>query len=255
MVRIKTEKEIEILREGGKRLATILYKVADKVRPGIKTAELNDYAEELIKEMGDKPAFKNYRPEGSPLAYPTALCTSVNDMVVHGIPSNKELKEGDIVSLDLGLNHEGLFTDMSITVPVGKVDEKALKLIKATEKALEIGIFTACGGKKLGDVGHEIEQFVSHEGYGTVRELSGHGVGYAPHEEPFVPNFGKAGQGMTLKPGMVLAIEPMVCQGSGDVIFNTRDGFSFRTKDGKLAAHFEHTILITDGEPEILTKI
>lgn len=256
MVKTKTPAEIEILRESGKRLATVLYQVAAAVKPGVKTRDLNDLAEKLIEELGDKPAFKNYRPAGSPLAYPTALCTSVNDEVVHGLPSNRELKEGDIISLDLGLNHKGMFTDMAVTVPVGEIDDRLKTLIADTKEALEVGIFSAQANNHVGDIGHSIEEFIKgkNKKYGIVRDLAGHGVGYAPHEDPFVPNFGRAGTGLALKPGLVIAIEPMVCLGTGDVTF-ARDGFSFKTRDGKVAAHFEHTIVITDDEPEIITKV
>jgi methionyl aminopeptidase len=254
MIKYKSEKDIAMLRESGRRLAEVLYKVAEKVKPGVKTGELDDYAFDLIKELGDKPAFKNYRPEGSPLAYPASLCTSINDVVVHGFPSNRVLKEGDIISLDLGVNHQGYFSDMAITVPVGEISPSAEKLIETTKEALDKGIAEAKVGNHLGDIGSAVQTYAEGFGYGVVRELSGHGVGFAPHEDPFVPNFGKAGQGIELKPGLVIAIEPMICLGTGDVVYQP-DGFSFKTKDGKLAAHFEHTVVVTENGPEILTKV
>ena len=255
MIIIKTPKEIEILREGGKRLATVLYKVKDIVKPGISTKELDDYAFKLIKEMGDEPAFLNYRPEGADSPYPASLCVSVNDEVVHGIPSAKKiLKEGDIVSIDLGIKHQGLFTDMALTVPVGEVSNTTLKLLKITEDALYVGINAACGGNKTGDIGAAIESFVRKHKYGIVEVLSGHGVGKYIHEDPYIPNFGKANTGAKLVPGMVIAIEPMLNNGTKNV-FLEKDGWTFRTVDGKKSAHFENTILITEGEPEILTKI
>jgi methionyl aminopeptidase len=255
MVIIKTKEEIEILREGGRRLATILHKVKEKVAPGVSTKELDEYAEELIREGGDVPAFLNYRPEGAPTPFPASLCVSVNDEVVHGIPnSNRILKEGDIVCIDLGLKHKGLFTDMALTVPVGKVSPASQKLMDTTQKALEVGISAAYGGNTVGDIGHAIESFVRPHKYGIVEVLSGHGVGRAIHEDPYIPNFGKAGKGVKLVPGMVVALEPMLNNGTKNVTLDD-DGYTFRTADGKKSAHFEHTILITDGEPEILTKV
>jgi methionyl aminopeptidase len=254
MIIIKTPEEIEKLREGGRRLATILYKVKDKVKPGVTTKELDDYAFKLIKDGGDEPAFLNYRPEGAPTPFPASLCVSVNEEVVHGIPSkDRILKEGDIVSIDLGLKHKGLFTDMALTVPVGQVSPASMKLMETTEKALEVGIFEAIGGNKTGDIGHAIETFVKPFRYGIVEVLSGHGVGKKIHEDPFIPNFGKKGTGAKLVPGMVVAIEPMLNNGTKHVTLDD-DGYTFRTADGKKSAHFEHTILITEGEPEILTK-
>ena len=243
------------MREGGKRLATILFEVKKIIKPGISTKDLDDYAFKLIKEMGDEPAFLNYRPEGADFAYPASLCVSVNDEVVHGIPNAKKiLQEGDIVSLDLGLKHENLFTDMAITVPVGEISSASRKLLEVTEKALQVGIDAAQKGYRVGDISYSIESFVRPHRYGIVEVLSGHGVGKYIHEDPYVPNFGKANTGAELVPGMVIAIEPMLNNGTKNVILD-KDGYTFRTADGKKSAHFEHTILITEGEPEILTKI
>ena len=250
---IKTKEEIEILREGGRRLATVLYKVKDIVKPGISTWELDKYAEKIIKEMGDYPAFLNYKPEGADYAYPASICISVNNEVVHGIPNkNKILQEGDIVSLDLGIRHKNLFTDMAITVPVGEVSAGAKKLMQTTEQSLKVGISMAREGNRVGDISNAIENFVRKHKYGIVEVLSGHGVGHAIHEDPYIPNFGKANTGAKLVSGMVIAIEPMLNAGTKNVILD-EDGYTFRTADGKKSAHFEHTILITEGEPEILT--
>lgn len=250
---IKTKEEIKIIREGGKILGKILKEVAKKVKPGISTHEIDQYAYKLIKENKCIPAFLNYRPEGMRTAYPASLCVSVNNEIVHGIPKkNKILKEGDIVSLDLGIKYKDLFTDHAITVPVGKISEKDKKLIADTKKSLEIGIWAARGGKTVGDIGEAIESFVSGH-YGIVRELAGHGVGREIHEDPYVPNYGKAGKGQKLIPGMIIAIEPMLCLGSRHIV-DDRDGWTIKTQDGKNSAHFEHTILITAGEAEILTK-
>jgi len=252
---IKTEEEIKILREGGKRLAQILNKVKDKVRPGVSTKELDIYAEKLIREGGDSPAFLNYRPEGAKYPYPASLCVSVNDEVVHGIPNtDRILKEGDIVGIDCGLKHKNLFTDMAITVSVGEIDAEAKKLLKITREALEKGVSAARAGNRVGDVSHAIESFVRPYKYGIVEVLSGHGVGRSIHEDPYVPNFGKPGTGPKIVLGMVIAIEPMLNQGTKNVILQG-DGYTFRTADNKKSAHFEHTVLISEAGPEILTMI
>ncbi|MEK7471502.1 MAG: type I methionyl aminopeptidase [Patescibacteria group bacterium] len=260
MIIIKTSEEIEIIREGGKHLATVLYKVKKIVKPGISTKDLDIYTEKLIRELGDQPAFLNYKPYGANKPYPASLCVSLNDEVVHGIPNkNRILKEGDIVSLDLGLKHKGLFTDMAITMPVGKVNVFNQKLIEITEQALQIGIEAARGGNTVGDIGYAIESFIhvqknkgNNMQYGIVEVLAGHGVGRAIHEDPYIPNFGKKGKGEKLIPGMVVALEPMINLGTKNVTIDN-DGYTFRTADGKNSAHFEHTILITEGEAEILT--
>jgi methionyl aminopeptidase len=256
MIIIKTPEEIEIIREGGKHLASVLYAVREMIKPGISTKDLDIYAEKLIRDMGDTPAFLNYRPEGASTPFPASLCVSVNDEVVHGIPKkNRILKEGDIVSIDLGIKHKGLFTDMALTVPVGNVDEKKLKLMQVTEGALQAGIDAAMGGNTIGDIGYAIENFVHRQcKYGVVEVLSGHGVGRAIHEDPYIPNFGKKGKGAKLVPGMVVALEPMVNLGTKNVTIDD-DEWTFRTADRKSSAHFEHTILITEGDAEILTKI
>jgi methionyl aminopeptidase len=225
------------------------------VRPGVSTKELDTHALKLIKELGDEPAFLNYRPEGAKTPFPASLCVSINDEVVHGIPSQKRiLKEGDIISLDLGLKHKGLFTDMAITVAVGKISASSVRLLEVTKKALEVGISAVRAGNTTGDIGNAIESFVRSQGkYGIVEVLSGHGVGRAIHEDPYIPNFGKAGKGEKLVPGMVVALEPMINIGTKNVTLD-EDGYTFRTADGKNSAHFEHTILITEGEAEVLTK-
>lgn len=257
MIIIKTPEEIEILREGGKHLAVMLYKLKEKVAHGISTKELDIYARDLIREMGDEPAFLNYRPVGAKIPFPASLCVSVNDEVVHGIPSSKRiLKEGDIVSLDLGLKHKGLFTDMAITVGVRNISAANKKLMDITEQALQVGINAARAGNTTGDIGNSVENFVRAQKakYGIVEVLSGHGVGRTIHEDPYIPNFGKKGKGDRLIPGMVIALEPMINLGAKDVTLDD-DGYTFRTADGQNSAHFEHTILITEGEAEILTKI
>jgi methionyl aminopeptidase len=249
---IKTKEQIEIIREGGKILAEVLRKVAKKVAPGISTYELDKYAHDLIKEKGGTPAFLNYRPEGAPKAYPASLCVSVNNEIVHGIPlKTRTLKEGDIISLDIGMKYKGLFTDHAVTAAVGKISKKDRDLLDKTKKALEIGIWAAKGGATVGDIGHAIESFVNRK-YGIVRELSGHGVGVKIHEDPYVPNYGKPGKGQKLIPGMIIAIEPMLNIGKDNIV-NANDDWTIKTADGSHSAHFEHTILITEGDAEILT--
>lgn len=257
MITIYSPEEIKILRESGRRLATVLNKVKEKIAPGVSTKELDAYAEKLIRETGDTPAFLGYTPEGARTPFPGTLCVSVNDEVVHGIPrKNRILKTGDIVAIDLGIKHRGLFTDMALSAPVGKVGRKDMELIADTEAALAVGIAAARAGSTVGDIGHAIETFVRSrkQKYGIVEVLAGHGVGHKIHEDPFVPNFGRPGTGAKLRPGMVIAIEPMLNLGTKAVTLDD-DDYTVRTRDGKRSTHFEHTILITSGEPEILTKI
>ncbi len=249
---IKTKDEIEIIRECGRRLSAALHKVAKAVKPGMTKIEVDRLAEEIIVAGGDVPAFKNYKPDGASVAFPAVLCISVNDEIVHGIPNSYRLKEGDVVGLDLGIKHKGFYTDMAVTVGIGQVDKAAKRLMEVTSQALEVGILAARPGNTTGDIGHAIASFVKPYKYGIVRELSGHGVGYKIHEDPYIPNYGKPGSGVKLKPGMVLAIEPMINEG-GDAIVLADDDFTFKTRDGSRSAHFEKTILITEGDPEILT--
>ncbi len=251
---IKNKEQIEIIREGGKILAKVLAETAKMVKPGISTYDLDQYAFKLIKKEGGIPAFLNYKPEGVNIAFPASLCTSVNNEIVHGIPSkNRILKEGDIISLDLGLKYKGLFTDHAVTVAVGQISKRNKELIDATKKALEIGIWAAKGGATVGDIGEAIETFVNKR-YGIVRELAGHGVGVKIHEDPYIPNYGKAGKGQKLIPGMIIAIEPMLNIGKDNII-SMDDGYTIKTADSSWSAHFEHTILITEGDAEILTVI
>ena len=250
---LKTPKEIEILREGGRRLAAVLHEVVAAVRPCVTELELDALAEKLIRDGGDTPAFKNYKPGGAKIAFPATLCVSVNDAIVHGIPTDRPLEEGDIVGLDLGLIHKGLYTDMAETVCVGKVSKEDALLVQTTREALAAGIKAARAGGHMGDISVAIEAFALKQGYGVVRELGGHGVGHELHEEPNVPNYGKAGEGPELKVGMVLALEPMFNRG-GDEIKLGQDKFTYKTKDGSKSAHFEKTIVITKKGCEVITK-
>lgn len=254
MTNIKSEKEIQIMQEGGEILAKILKELAGAVRPGIATQDLEKLAKELVFKFGARSSFLNYN------GYPAVLCTSVNDEIVHGVPSARILEKGDLLKLDMGVLWKGFHSDSAVTVLVGnkvplfnKGTLLKSKLIKVTREALEIGIKQARSGNTLGDVGSAIQKYVEKNGFGVVRDLVGHGIGRELHEPPQVPNYGRSGEGVRLESGMVIAIEPMVVTGDWK-IQEGPDGFVFQTKDGDLAAHFEHTIAITDKGPLVLTR-
>jgi methionyl aminopeptidase len=254
MITIKTKEDIAILREGGRRHGVILRELAAMVRPGLRVQELEDKARELIDAGGDTAAFLDYRPAGADRPFPAALCVSVNDEVVHGIPNEEEkiLKAGDIVTLDLGLIHKNLITDAAVTVAVGTISTDLERLLVATKDALKAGIKAAKGGNRIGDISSAIERIGLAARFGVVEELAGHGVGYQVHEDPFVPNYGEPGKGVVLKPGMVIAIEPIFNLGDRHVELDV-DGYTYKTSDGSPSAHFEHTVLITKGDAEVLT--
>lgn len=251
MSKIKTLAEIEILVEGGKILGEALHKVKEAVKPGISTWELNRIAEEEILRLGGEPSFKGYGEK----PFPAALCTSVNEVIVHGVPYKTQiLREGDIIGLDLGVKYKNLYTDAAISVPVGKISKEAERLLNVTREALNLAIATARPGARIGDIGWVIQNTAERAGFQVVRELIGHGVGHAVHEDPQVPCYGKKGNGVVLEVGMVLAIEPMLT--AGDYHLETLpDGWGVKTKDGSLGAHFEHTVAITENGPRILTEI
>jgi methionyl aminopeptidase len=248
MLILKLPEEIEIARASNQIVAEVLSKLRDKVKPGVTTRELDKFAEEIAEKRGAKPAFKGYR------GYPYSLCTSINEEVVHGMPSARILKEGDIVGLDFGVYYNGFFGDATITLPVGKIALSALRLLEVTEQSLYVGIEQARDGNRLGDISAAVQLTVEAAGFSVVRDFVGHGIGKNLHEEPQIPNFGKKGRGIELKSGMVLAIEPMVNQGDYKVSI-LPDGWTVVTKDGKLSAHFEHSIAITDNGPDILSKL
>lgn len=252
MITLKSQKEIATLREGGRRLAGVLRQLSAKAQSGVTTLDLDRHAEALIRAADDEPAFLRYQPWGAQYPYPASVCISVNNEVVHGIPSTTMLKDGDIVSLDLGIRHEGLITDAAVTVIVGKGNEKAEKLVEMTREALRVGIAAIKPGGFVGDIGTAIEAYVKPHGFGIVTLLGGHGVGYEVHEEPYIPNYKMKGNGPKLKSGMVLAIEPMLTEGSEDVYLD-KDGYTWKTVDGLRAAHFEHTVAVTEKGVEILT--
>lgn len=247
MISIKTPSEIEIMRAAGKILAGVMKKLEAKIALGISTKELDSLAEKLIAKSGAQPAFKNYR------GFPAVLCVAVNDEIVHGVPSERKLKEGDIISLDFGLSYRGYCADMAITVPVGKISPEAGRLIRVTKKSLKRAIARLKVGRTIGDVAQAIQNYVEGQGFNVIRELCGHGIGRRLHEDPEVPNFGQRHKGETLKEGMVLAIEPMVTAGDWR-IKRGADGFCFKTVDGSLAAHFEHTVAVGRKGGRVLTK-
>ncbi|GMW04343.1 MAG: methionine aminopeptidase [Dehalococcoides mccartyi] len=245
---LKTEKEIAIMRRAGHILAAALEEVKKNVRPGVTTRELDEIAERELRRRGTTPSFKGYQ------GFPASLCASVNEEIVHGIPGGRVLKEGDIISLDIGNILEGFQADMAVTVGVGEISPAAARLLSATQASLVAGIAQARAGGHLGDIGAVVEEYAQSRGYGVVRDYTGHGIGRDMHEDPQIPNFGRRGKGPELKKGMTLAIEPMLNLGTE----KTRvapDCWTVYTADGSLSAHFEHTVAITDGEPEILTVI
>ena len=254
MITIKTKEEIEILKEGGKILAEVLKKISEFAKPGISTGFLNQKAREMILTRGALPSFEGYKSSFSDRPYPAAMCASLNNVVVHGLPSEKViLKEGDILKLDLGVKYKNFFTDAAITIGIGKMTDEKNKLINVTKRALELAVNKVNSGSHIGDIGYVIENYVKKEGLSVVKVLVGHGVGFAVHEEPSIPNYGKIGEGPVLKSGMVLAIEPMVTLESGEVKLS-KDGFGYETVDGSFSAHFEHTIAVTDNGCLILTE-
>ena len=246
MIPLKSEKDLEMLRRSGKILAKIMQKMREFIHVGVSTEEIDQLAEELMRKENAIPAFKGYK------GFPANICTSVNEEIVHGIPSDRRLKEGDIISLDLGINYKGYFSDVAVTLPVGTVNSRVKKLIEVTRIALSEGIKQARIDNRLSDISYTIQSYVEKYGFSVVREFVGHGIGLSLHEEPEIPNFGRPHQGPILKGGMVFAIEPMVNMGvwESQILDN---GWTAVTKDGLASAHFEHTIAITEKGPEILT--
>jgi methionyl aminopeptidase len=244
---IKSDKEINAMREAGRIVATVLGTLSEQVKPGMKTKELDIIAERELERLGARPSFKGYK------GFPASLCVSVNDEIVHGIPGERVLNEGDIVSLDFGAIYDGFHGDAALTVVIGEASPEAKRLVEATRGSLQAGIAAAHAGATLGDVSAAIQSYAESRGYSVVREYTGHGIGRELHEEPQIPNYGLPGTGPVLKKGMTLALEPMLIVGG----CHTRladDGWTVFTADGSLSAHFEHTIAINDAEPEVLTR-
>lgn len=246
MIYLKTEKEIELIKASAQVLGKAHAEVAQWIKPGVETRKLDSVAEEFIRDNGGSPSFKGFNN------FPASLCISVNEVVVHGIPSSYVLQEGDIVSIDCGVKLDGYHSDSAYTYPVGDVSNEVMKLLAATKQSLYKGIEQAVDGLRIGDIGAAIQTYVEDKRYSVVRELVGHGLGRELHESPEVPNYGKRGKGIKLKEGMVLAIEPMINLGTRSVT-QERDGWTIRTNDRKYSAHFEHTVVVRKGKPEILT--
>ncbi|MDI6765760.1 MAG: type I methionyl aminopeptidase [Bacteroidota bacterium] len=249
---IKSPKEIELIHESCRIVSEVLRLLKLMIKEGISTKELDEFTEEYIRSQGAEPAFKGYGDDKKNL-FPASLCTSINDVVVHGIPGNRKLQAGEIIAIDVGVKKNNYFGDGAWTFPVGKISKEKDRLLKISEEALFIGIERAHAGSHVHDISAAIQSFVEKEGFSVVRDLVGHGVGRYLHEEPAIPNYGEAGTGMILQKGMTLAIEPMVNFGTYSVRIDG-DGWTVRTADGLPSAHFEHTVLITDNKPEILTN-
>jgi len=248
MIICKSPTEIEKLRRSGRMAWGILEEMRDRVRPGVTTLDLERHVERQLTQLGARPAFKGYR------GYPCCLCASVNEEIIHGIPSRRRLHEGDILSLDMGVILDGYYGDSALTLPVGKISEPLQKLLRITEEALELAIAKVKLGNRLGDVSAAVQQFVERNGYNVVREFVGHGIGRELHEDPQVPNYGQAGYGPVLKEGMVLAIEPMVTAGSNAVRV-LDDNWTAVTVDGGYSVHFEHMVAVTRNGPDVLTRL
>ncbi len=257
MITKKSPEEIEVLKEAGEILAKILKDLAKLCVPGNTALDLDDRAMQLVEEYEVEPVLLGYHPTFADYPYPASLCVSVNDCVQHGIPTAEVVfKEGDVVNIDMSIGLDGMVVDSGITVPVGKVSAEATKLLATTQEALAIGIKEAKPGNRIGDISAAIQNFVESRGFSVVEVLCGHGVGYAVHEEPTIPNFGKAGTGPKIEVGHVYAIEPIVNVGGKEVYFDDEgDGYSVYTEDGSISAHFEHTVAITEKGPLILTKV
>ncbi len=243
---IKSDPEIELMARAGKIVAKILQILKAEVRPGITTRELDDIAAREVVKLGAISSFKGYR------GYPANICISINEEIVHGIPDKRVLVNGDLVSIDFGCIYEGFQGDAALTVGVGKLKKEALRLMEVTENSLQAGIKAALAGARLGDVSHAIQEYVESRNLAVIREYTGHGIGRNMHEDPQIPNFGVRGQGPVLKKGMTLALEPMVCTGDWHTVVGSNN-WTVSTADGGMAAHFEHTIAVTDGQPRILT--
>lgn len=248
MTRVKTADEINAMRESGKMLAVVLEKLEVAAQAGMSTKDLAEIAKKELKPLGGLPAFLGYQ------GFPDVLCVSVNNEIVHGIPSRQRvIADGDIVSMDFGVNYHGMITDSATTVIIGSSNQKVQNLVAETQQSLEAGIQVIRAGVQIGDIGHAVQQVLDTKKYGIIKDLVGHGVGHALHEDPNIPNTGRRGRGFKLEAGMTIAVEPMASLGSDDIVMED-DGWTISTRDGSLAAHFEHTILVTEDSAEVLTR-
>ena len=253
MIVLKSKDELELMRRAGRIVATVMAELRPKVKPGVTTGELDKWAEAIIRDCGATPSFKNYQPGGAPYPFPGSICASVNDEIVHGIPGSRKLKEGDIFKLDIGANFQGYHADSATTIPVGKISDRTVQLLQVTEDCLAAAIAKARSGNRTGDIIAAIQTVAEAKHFGMVREYTSHGVGSQLHEFG-LPGVGTPGQGMMLRPGLTIAIEPMINEGKYETKIK-KDGWTVATIDGKLSAHFEHTVAITDGVAEVLTKL
>ena len=254
MIVLKSAADLQQMRAAGRILAEVLAELRGMARPGMILAELDRRAEERIVQRGARPSFKNYRPEGAPYAFPASICASVNEEIVHGIPGSRKLREGDVLKIDCGVYHNGFHADSAVTVGVGKISPRAQKLIDVTQECLAAAIEQVRPGKRFGDIGAAIQAVAEPAGFSVVRQYTSHGVGRELHEGFSLPNYGEPGVGMLLRPGLTIALEPMINEG----VYGTRlkrDGWTVVTKDGKLSAQFEHTVAVTTDAPEILTRL
>jgi methionyl aminopeptidase len=249
MIVRKSTAELDVMAHAGAIVADTLALLAEQIRPGTTTGELDRLADDHIRSRGGFPTFLGYP---GPYPYPASICASLNDVVVHGIPGDLSLADGDVLSVDVGVTYEGFVADSAYTYPVGEIDPDAERLLEAGQAALSAGIEKARAGGRLSDISHAVQTATEEAGFSVVRSLVGHGVGRNMHEDPQIPNFGEPGRGPTLAPGMTLAIEPMITAGGADVVVR-EDRWTIATRDGSLAAHFEHTVAVTEGEPRILT--
>ena len=254
MIHLKSKRELQTMREAGRHVGEILLAMRELARPGVSTAEIDRAARLEISKRKLESSFLGYGPGGAP-PYPAVICTSINAEIVHGIPGERELVEGDILKLDFGVIYRGFHGDSALSIPVGEISEESRRLIEATRRSLYEGIKRMCPEQRLGDVGHAVQELAEGQGYSVVRDFVGHGVGRELHEPPQLPNFGRPGRGPRLRAGMVLAIEPMVNLGSPEVKVSEDDGWTATTADGLRSSHFEHTVAITDNGPEILTEV
>ncbi|MFW6131383.1 MAG: type I methionyl aminopeptidase [Candidatus Aminicenantaceae bacterium] len=247
MIIYKSEEEIRAMRESNKIVATVLAEIKPLIKPGVRTEELDEYANTKAREMNAVPAFKGYRD------YPSSLCTSINEEIVHGIPSSRVLKEGDIISLDFGVFYKGYYGDAAVTYPVGEISSQSKKLIETAEQSFYKGFEQMKAGNRISDISHAIQSYVESQGFSVIRNFVGHGIGLSLHEEPQVPNFGSPGKGVKIREGLVLALEPMISVGNWEVQI-LDDGWTAITKDRSLSAHYENTVAVTNNGPEILSK-
>jgi len=254
MIVLKSAQEIALMREAGKVVATVLAECKNMVKPGVTTQQLDELAEKIIEQHDAIPSFKNYKSGGAPYPFPASICASINEEVVHGIPGSRKLKEGDIIKIDTGAIYKGYHADSAITVGVGRVSDKAERLMQVTQDCLKAAIAAARAGNRAGDIGAAIQAAAEPKGFSVVREYTSHGVGRELHEGFGLQNFGAAGTGMLLRPGLTLALEPMINEGRYETKVK-KDGWTVVTIDGKLSAQFEHTVVITEGDAEILTLV